>query len=254
MPTPAFVRLGDEWIEATLAHRPASATSLGFHQYDGELGDRSRESIEGRARTLRDLQRRLEAIDPVALEPDERPDHELLRRRIRWELVDIEKLASWRRAPGGYLGTVGGACNGLIIRDFAPLADRVRSLVSRLLQMPRLLDQGKANLDGCPRIHVETALEQADGLRVLLQRDLPNALSGLDDGPLFSQFNEANQEATAALDAFAATFSDDDGSANTAAVPNDFIDPEAGAIAADSILWRNILWRNILWRNILWRG
>lgn len=57
-----------------------------------------------------------------------------------------------------------------------------------------------------------------------------------------------------ALDAFAATFSDDDGSANTAAVPNDFIDSETGAIAADSILWRNILWRNILWRNILWRN
>ncbi len=205
----AFAELVEQWIDATLTHRPEAATQLGFHQYDGELGDRSRESIDTRARTLRSVLSRLEAIDPAALSPAERPDYELLRRRILWELVTIEDLASWQRSPGGYLGAVGGGCHGLIIRDFAPLAERARSLVSRLRQVPRLLEQAKANLDQCPRIHVETAIEQAAGVRSLLQRDLPDALAGIDDSALLSEFEEAVGAATTALDDFAAWLKDD---------------------------------------------
>ena len=209
MPPTAFSQLADDWIDATLAHRPGAATSLGFHQHDGELGDRSRESIDGRVHTLRGTLRRLEAMDAGSLAAEEQPEHELLRRRIMWELVDIEELTSWRRSPGGYLGTIGGACNGLIIRDFAPLPERARSLISRLRQVPRLLDQGKANLDTCPRIHVETAIEQAGGLRLLFQRDLPNALAPLDDDGLRSEFAEVQQTATDALEAFTAWMTDE---------------------------------------------
>jgi uncharacterized protein (DUF885 family) len=204
-----FEALADEWVADTLVHRPAGATALGFHEHDGELGDRSRDAIEARARRLRSLLQRLDALDPAALAPEERPDSELLRRRIRWELIDSQQLQSWRRSPGGYLGTIGGGCNGLIIRDFAPLPQRARSLISRLRQAPRLLDHARANLGDCPRLYVETAIEQAAGVRLLLQRDLPDALAGLDDARLRADFEQANGEATAALDAFAAWLKDD---------------------------------------------
>ena len=208
MPTP-FAAIADGWIAATLAHSPSLATSLGVHDYDAELGDRSREATEARAWTLRAILDRLDALDIAALSPAERPDHELLRRRILWELVTIEDLQTWRSAPGGYLGSIGGACNGLIIRDFAPLDERARSLVSRLRQAPRVLEQGRANLDACPRAHVETAIEQAAGVRVLLQRDLPDAVSGLRDASLRAELDEALRAATGALDAFAGWLKDD---------------------------------------------
>ena len=209
MPRTAFSQLVDEWIDGTFAYRPSTATAYGIHEHDGELGDRSRGAIEARADTLRDFLRRLELIDPAGLEPVEAPEYELLRRRLRWELIDSEEIASWRRSPAGYLGTIGGACNGLIIRDFAPLPDRARSLVSRLRQAPVLLAQARTNLDACPRIHVETAIEQATGLRLLLQRDLPNALAELDDSALLAEFDGANKDATEALDEFATWMKDD---------------------------------------------
>ena len=202
MPESVFASLADEWIEAALVARPSGATALGVHQHDGELGDRSRAGVEARATALHGMLRRLNAIDTTTLQPEEQPDHELLRRRTQWELVHIEELAIWRRAPGIYLGAIGGACNGLIIRDFAPLADRARSLVSRLKQVPSMLDQAKANLVRCPRISVETGIEQCAGLRILFERDLPDALSALDDSALRSQFAEAREVATAALGAF----------------------------------------------------
>jgi len=209
MPMTPFAAIAEDWIGETLAHSPSAATSLGVHDYDAELGDRSHQATEARARTLHGLLGRLAAIDAAALAPAERPDHELLRRRILWELVTIEDLQTWRSSPGGYLGSIGGACHGLILRDFAPLEERARSLVSRLRQAPRVLEQAKANLDACPRIPVETALEQAAGVRVLLQRDLPDALSGVQAASLRTDFEEAQRAATDALDAFALWLKDD---------------------------------------------
>jgi uncharacterized protein (DUF885 family) len=204
-----FERLADEWIASTLAHSPSAATQLGVHEHDGKLGDRSRAATEARARALHELLRRVDALDPAALAGEERYERELLRRHMLWELVTIEDLQIWRRSPLGYLGSIGGACNGLIIRDFAPLTERAGSLVARLRQAPRVLDDAKANLDGCPRIHVETALEQAAGVRTLLQRDLPEALAPVDDASLGSEFDEAQGGALEALDAFAAWLKDD---------------------------------------------
>jgi uncharacterized protein (DUF885 family) len=209
MPDGVFSQIADEWIAAALRNSPAGATSLGIHDYDSELPDRSQAATEAHARDLHGFLRRLEAIDSRSLSVEDRPDHELLRRRILWELVSIEELQSWRRSPAGYLGTIGGGCNGLIIRDFAPLAERARSVISRLQQAPRLLEQGKANLDGCPPVYVETAIEQAAGMRILLQRDLPDALSSLEDASLRSQFEAAQAAALAGIDNFAAWMKDD---------------------------------------------
>ena len=209
MPAEAFSTIADDWIAATLAHRPETATRLGMHDRDGELGERGRDEIEDRAAALRALGKRLEALDPAGLPPSEQSDYELLRRRMLWEIVTSEDLATWRRSPGGYLAGIGGALNGLIIRDFAPLAERARSAISRLSQVARLLDQAKANLDECPRIPVETAIEQTAGLRRLLERDLPAAFSDLDDASLRSSVDEASRSATTAIDGFAAWLKDD---------------------------------------------
>jgi uncharacterized protein (DUF885 family) len=72
-----------------------------------------------------------------------------------------------------------------------------------------VLEQARANLDACPRAHVETAIEQAAGVRVLLLRDLPDALSGVTDASLRADFDDALRAATGALDAFAAWLKDD---------------------------------------------
>jgi uncharacterized protein (DUF885 family) len=204
-----FGRIADEWIAATLTHRPGSGTALGIHDHDGELGDRSRSSIESHARTLRGFIERLDRIDAASLPTEDRLEHELLRRRMLWELITIEDLQTWRTSPGLYLATIGGGCNGIIIRNFAPIEERTRLLVSRLRQAPHVLGQAKENLDGCPRPYVETALEQAAGVRILLQRDLPNAVASVSDTKLRAEFDEALRGATEALDAFAAWLKDD---------------------------------------------
>ncbi len=200
---------GNEYIAATNAHSPAGASSRGFHEHDARLGDRSASALAARMDAVRGFLGRIEAVDRAALSGEEPYEIDLLERRMKWELTDYEHVRSWQRGPGGYLATIGSGCNGLVIRDFAPLDDRLRSLTSRLQAAPGLLDEARKNLTDPSRFHVETAIEAAAGMRALFLRDLPAAASGSADTKLRSEFDAANDAALAAVDDFAAWLKND---------------------------------------------
>ena len=58
-----YETLEQEITESRLRWSPATATSLGRHEWDEELGDRSAEAVEARSREVADQIRRLEGID-----------------------------------------------------------------------------------------------------------------------------------------------------------------------------------------------
>jgi len=196
---PSWQQLIDDYIAATNAWSPVASTARGFHEYDAVLGDRGESAVARRAQDVRGL---LDRAAKAAPGDDEAADADLLARRLAWELTDIEQLRSWQRNPGAALGTVGGGCNALVIRDFAPLADRVRSLVGRLQATPALLDQSKANMRDPTRYHVQTAIEAGTGMRALFERDLPDAVAPLGDAALKQRFEEARRDALSAVDAY----------------------------------------------------
>ncbi len=196
--------LVDEYVASTNAYQPVGASTRGFHDHDGRLGDRSRSAIEDRMRDVRGLLDRLRFIDRATLAANDVCDADLLERRLKWELTDFEHVRSWQRSPGAYLATIGGGCNGLVIRDFAPLEDRIASLTSRLGDAPALLAQAKRNLADPSLYHVETAIEAGAGMRALFEHDLPKAAEGVTDGAARERFEEANTTALAAVDDFVA--------------------------------------------------
>ena len=204
----------DDAIAASNAWQPVGATSRGFHEHDARLGDRSAAAVEGRMADVRSLLDRVGKLDRASLTEHDPAGHgpydaDLLERRLKWELTEHEHVRYGHRHPGGYLATIGSGCNGLVIRDFAPLDDRLRSLVGRLNDVPRLLEQAKANLTDPLRPHVETAIEQAAGMKALFARDLPEAASKSSDDALKQQFEAANKAALAAVDAFGAWLKSD---------------------------------------------
>jgi uncharacterized protein (DUF885 family) len=199
----AFGKLIDDYVAATNAWQPAVATARGFHEHDARLGDRSEAAIAGRMRDVARFLDRLAVIDADAIGAEAPYEADLLRRRLQWELTENERLRAWQRGPGGYLGTIGGACNGLMIRNFAPPADRLRALASRLRAVPALLVQAKENLLDPSRYHVDTATEQVAGIRMLLARDLPAWAATAGDETLRQEFAEANNAAVQAVDNFA---------------------------------------------------
>ncbi|MDP9236246.1 MAG: DUF885 domain-containing protein [Chloroflexota bacterium] len=192
----------DNYVARTNAYGPVAASSRGFHEHDGRLGDRGVAALEERAREVRGLLERVRAVERASLNGQEPHDADLLERRLQWELTDFEHVRTWQRSPGGYLGSIGSGCNGLVIRDFAPLEDRIAALAARLEAAPALIEQAKSNLTDPSRYHVETAIEQGSGMRALFLRDLPDAVAPLADSALKQRFAAANASALGAVDAF----------------------------------------------------
>src|SRR5438067_5378370 len=95
--------------------------------------------------------------------------------------------------------------NVYIKRNFAPLEDRVRSLVAIESQISNILIAARTNLnDVLPKPYVELAVEIAKGSVDFLKKDLVSAVSGVTDEQLRAAFLDANRKAATALNDYAA--------------------------------------------------
>src|SRR6267142_3791280 len=157
-----FGKITDEYIGGYLEWRPQTGTSLGFHRYDGKVTDFSRASLDAELGLLKSFERRLEAIDASKLSASEAYDYRILQNAIKREIFAFEDWQIYTRNPMTYAGVLD--VNIYIKRNFAPLEDRVRSIIGILKQAPGITAAARANLaDSLPRPQVETAIEEASG-------------------------------------------------------------------------------------------
>ena len=158
-----------EYSDSFFMHSPVMASVLGVHKYDGELGDFSREALEEKARRLKDLRRRSAAAlgeggaKKSGLPLEKEIDAELLMNRIDLDLLDLEKTRIPYVMPSFYADNCLYGVFVLTARDFAPMKDRVPSIVSRLRQIPAFLDTAKRNLEEPPEIYTKVAIEVSRG-------------------------------------------------------------------------------------------
>ena len=178
-----FEALGRRYLDEFGRYSPVSATGLGDHRFDGNLDDLG---AEGRARTLawnRSLLAELSAIDRKSLSRANQVDAAVLDNQLRYAIWFEEQFRDWSWDPLVYTQLSGQALYGLLARDFAPLPDRLRSLTSRLEQLPRLLEQARSNLvpEKVPTIHAETAVKQNPGVLSLVDELVVPNLGQLPD-------------------------------------------------------------------------
>jgi len=172
-----FAALSQRYVTELGRHAPVSATSLGDHRFDAELDDLS---AAGRGRSVawaRELLGELDNIDRAALSRANQVDAAMLDNQLRYSVWTAEAYRDWAWDPLVYTQLAGQALYGLLARDFAPLPERLRSLTSRLENLPGLLEQARSNLEPArvPAIHAETAVKQNPGVLSLVdQLVMPN--------------------------------------------------------------------------------
>jgi uncharacterized protein (DUF885 family) len=200
-----FARFVDEYFDARFEYLPTQATEDGFHQYDTKLEDRSRARIEKRIAELKSFQQRVRGFGRSKLSPDEAIDAEAIENNIQSFLLDQETLQNWRRNPMGYAGLPGGSADSLIKRDFAPAADRLRSLVAREVRMPAIYEAGKANLDTPPKEFTDLAIRISRGSAGYFAGTVAQwaKQAAGSDTALWKQFEQANTRVIAATKDFA---------------------------------------------------
>ena len=194
-------RLADDYIAGYLAWRPQNGTSLGLHEYDGKVTDYSQASLAAELARLKAFEPRLGQLNISQLSPQAFYDYRILRSSIQREIFGFEQMRIYSDNPMTYAGALD--VNIYIKRDFAPLEERVRSVVAILNQAPQIMAAARANLaESLPRPQVETAIEEADGTADFLGKDLVAALKDVKNEVLMTGFNAANQRAIGEMRGF----------------------------------------------------
>ena len=177
-----FEAVAQRYVAEFGQYAPVSATQLGDHRFDANLDD---VSAAGRARTLawvKELLGQLQGIERSQLSRANQVDAAVLENQLRYSIWTEEKFRDWSWDPLLYTQLAGQSIYGLLAREFAPLPERLRSVTARLEQMPRLLENTRANLvpERVPAIHAETAVRQNPGVLSLVDELVVPNLGKLD--------------------------------------------------------------------------
>ncbi|MBI3462079.1 MAG: DUF885 family protein, partial [Planctomycetes bacterium] len=196
-----FNRLVDEFFDDHFRHSPTAATAAGVHDFDNQLEDYSQAEVEARIVGFKRFAALFDRIDPNRLERDTAGDRELVMSHIRAKLLELEVTRPWEKEPDRYGSGITQSVFVIMSRKFASAEDRLRSVVARERQMPRVFDHARRNLKNPPRIYTEIALEQLPGMIGFFHDDVPAAFADVGDKQLLAEFQDANQ---AVIDALAA--------------------------------------------------
>lgn len=191
-PDARLQKLSAEYLEGHLAWRPTTGMTLGLHEYDGRITDFSRASLDSELRRLKRFEQVLGEINSKRLSREMQFEYRLLQSLVRTEIFWFEGTRSYTRNPMTYVQAFD--LTQYIKRDFAPLADRVRSIIAIQRNLPLLFSAARANLDKVlPKSYVETAVDVAEGHMAFLAKDLPLGVQPVNDAALLKEFEAANR-------------------------------------------------------------
>jgi uncharacterized protein (DUF885 family) len=193
---PEFVRLAGEYLDDRAERHPELATSLGDHRFDDRLADPSSAALADERHALDGWAARLDALDLGALSAEHQVDAAMMSDSVARRMFEIDELAEHTWNP--LLANPGRAVYHLLVRDFAPLPDRLASVAGRLAEVPAVLAEARRQLGAMPRVHLETAIGQFDGTIELVSTQIDAALPAAPGcEPQLAQVRPAALEALA---------------------------------------------------------
>ena len=194
----AFHAAADEFLAGQFTFRPHSALELGIHEHDGKLADYGQESLARELERLKKFEERFAKWPVDELSPAARADRAVLLAGLRKSKFEFDGAESFQKNPITYLLAV--QIDNYLLREYSPLANRVRSIISVEKQLPRLLAAARENLQPVlGRPIVETAIKVANGGANFLKDDLLKAIADLKDDALRAELKLANDVAISEL-------------------------------------------------------
>ncbi len=195
-----FWDLVEERFRRIVRTQPTFATYVGIHTEDDRLPDGERDAVLAEIAEERAHLAAVESLDDAGLSPAVRFERDLERNNVRRALFDLETHRVWERRSTA-MDAIGDGLFLLFARDFAPLAERLESMTSRLEEVPFFLDASRSRLVGTPvRLWQELEIEACEDLPGLFA-EIRAAGSGALDligtvrlGKAIDRANEALEE------------------------------------------------------------
>jgi len=200
-----FQKLSDAYLDQVYFHyAPTQGTVTGYHQYDTQLEDYSRKTIDAQIAVLKNYEGRVEAIPVAALDQTARGDRAIVLGTIRSQLLTLQVIRPWQKNADNYSSTCANGAFTLMERKFAPPDERLRSLIAREKQMAPLLAAARVNLQDPPRVFTQIAIEQLPGIVSFFQHDVPLAFTDAQSPALKAEFAQSNAAVIVALNGYLA--------------------------------------------------
>ncbi len=194
-----FYADSQSFVDEVLRDSPIFATFMGDHRFDDRLADYSKEAYEDQHRRFRVWLEKFQAYPIDSFSKDGRIDCILMVQVTKRFLREFDMLCSLQRNPGAGPDECLGGVYVLILRDFAPLPERMKSILGRLKQTRRVLQECKAMIvpTEVPRLWAEVAIESAKQGVGLFAGFVPMLAESTPE--LKAEVVSAAQEAAAAL-------------------------------------------------------
>ncbi len=178
--------LVDRYFDDYFRLSPTAATAAGFHgPNDAQLEDFSSRAVQVRVdldrKYVQDFQN-LPASD----------DRDLMVSHLKADLLNIQNIRDWEKNPDFYSSGITESIFTLMSRNFAPPEQRLRDVIAREQQVPKVFEAAHQNLKNPPKIYTEVALDQLPGLQDFFAHDVPAAFSKVHDPDLLAQFKKSN--------------------------------------------------------------
>ncbi len=145
------------------------------------------------------FQKQFGSIQSSGLSQESAGDLEVLTSTIRSRLLELQDIQKWRKDPEIYISELSQGVFGIMRRNFAPHADRLRSVISREREVSRVLEQARQNISNPPKVYTQVALQQMPDNIKFFRKDVPEAFQEVKDPKLLAEFKAANDAAVEAL-------------------------------------------------------
>jgi uncharacterized protein (DUF885 family) len=200
--------LASDFWQWRAQHQPFSRDDIPRLERPEGKSDWSRKSIAEQKATLEDFEKRWKHVDPSGWTVARQVDYRLIGSafaRVRWEL---EVNPRWQRDPSFYLDQTLTALLEALVQSPPFDAARSREILGRMQEIPRILEDGKANLRPV-RPFAALAIGDLQQIRPELERVEREVAPMLQDrGPaaqeLAAKFQSATERAILALEAYRA--------------------------------------------------
>jgi hypothetical protein len=192
----------DDYLAYLYEACPTNATLDGVHLHDDLLEDYRRGAVDRHLGVLAGFSRRLDAIPVDTLPLHEQVDHSIIGANLRARVFELEGTRTWERSPHFYGEILASSLASQAIFTYASEEERARRVLSKLRQVPRLIQSARDNVKEPPAIFVKVGIDTWRGVKTFIDVDLPRAFSTVDDLHLLADLADASTEADQAVGAY----------------------------------------------------
>jgi len=170
-------KLADDFWTWRSRYAPFTGDDVNRLERLGGVRDWSRASIEQRRKDLAEFEARWKTMNPAQSPVPEQVDYRLIGSALSRVRLELELNPRWKRDPNFYVEqTLTALAEALTI---PPPYDEARSreILTRIENIPSIVQQGSENLDNPPAPFASVAIQNLDGIRERL-RKMATALVG----------------------------------------------------------------------------